>query len=146
MAFGAIKIYPADKWFSLCIREAQDFICQRCKRSMPRGCASLQNSHYHGRANKGVRWDLVNCFALCAGCHAYLESQPYEHTEFVKSVIGEIKYQLLLERKTSTNLGKQRNQENKAGLIAKHYSKQYRTLLARRSAGESGILEFINYV
>ncbi len=71
--------------------------CQRCNR-----VEHLQCSHIHSRSKMSVRWDLLNAFCLCAGCHLYWwHKHPIEAAEFAKNILGEYNYQALLIRSTT---------------------------------------------
>jgi len=63
----------------------------------------------------------------------------------VKMSLGETGYEMLLERKNDTNLGKQLVKDNKAGLIAKHYREQHKILTQKRDDGDTGYIDFIDY-
>jgi hypothetical protein len=141
----AVKIKPSDAVFSKCVRERTDYTCERCHKQYDRSSTGLHNSHYHGRANRSTRWDKVNCFSICYSCHIFLGANPYEHTQFVKSLIGDGAHELLLERKNSTILGKIFAKDDKAGLIAKHYRAELKALQQKRADGETGYIDFQGY-
>lgn len=141
----AIKTQPSDSWFSKCIRERQDYVCEMCHKQYDRSSTGLHCSHYHGRGNKSTRWDKDNCFSLCYSCHMYVGANPYEHTKFVENLLGNTRYQLLLDRKSSISLGKILVKDNKAGLIAKHYRQQLKEMKEKRANGEVGYIDFMNY-
>lgn len=67
MSFGKIKIDPNDKLFSLMIRERDNHQCVFCGKSSD--IISLQNSHFWGRGCKSLRFEPLNCDALCFKCH-----------------------------------------------------------------------------
>ncbi len=141
----AIKTKPSDKWFSKCVRERANYTCERCHRQYDRSSTGLHCSHYHGRANRSTRWDKDNCFSICYSCHIFLGANPYDHTKFVESLLGDGKYELLLERKNDISLGKMFAKDDKAGHIAKHYREQLRELQQKRADGETGYVDFISY-
>ena len=58
----------------------------------------LQCSHYIGRNNHSTRYYEDDGAGLCGACHMYFASYPYEHTEFFKKRLGEIRFNLLLAR------------------------------------------------
>ncbi len=97
MAFG-IKITPLDKIFSLYIRTKAKWTCERCRRQYVPPTASLQCSHFIGRANQIVRHDEENCDTLCCGCHGYFEQNPHEYRDWKLKKLGETKYWALILR------------------------------------------------
>ena len=60
-------------------------------------------------------------------------------------MLGEVRYEALLEKKNDTSIGKQLLKDNKAGLIAKHYKEQHKILVEKRKEGETLYLDFIDY-
>lgn len=91
-----IQISPLDQLYSQIIRTLAKGICQRCLR--PTDFKRLQTAHFHGRANKKVRWDLDNSTGLCYGCHAYIDSHALEKADFFKKLLGDSKYEKLNQR------------------------------------------------
>lgn len=76
--------------------------CSRIIRSFGKcamcGCADyekLQCAHIYSRTYRSVRWDLDNLLPLCASCHFYSHKNPLIFAEFVKTHLGDIKYQSL---------------------------------------------------
>ena len=140
-----IKISAADKWFSRCVRARNEWKCERCGKWYGPSSSALHNSHYHGRSNKSVRWDKDNGFACCFGCHRWLGSNPAEHTDFVRGKLGDTRFELLKERKSSIVLGKQLVKDEKHGLIAHHYRQQFKEIQQKRADGVVGYLDFMVY-
>lgn len=79
-----IKIDPADKWFSLYIRERDGNKCRRCGSQ-----SGLQCSHFQGRRKESTRFDPDNADCLCFGCHAYFTANPYEHVQWQVAIKGQ---------------------------------------------------------
>lgn len=75
---GRVKLDKADKYFSLYVRNRDNWTCQRCGKKYEEGSPSLQNSHYFGRTKESVRFDPQNCDALDFGCHRYWEKEDRE--------------------------------------------------------------------
>jgi hypothetical protein len=71
----------------------------------------LQCSHFIGRGNHKVRWDEMNAFGSCGGCHLKMEHDPVSHVEFFKKTYGETEYELLTAR------AQMRGKVDKPGLI-----------------------------
>lgn len=122
-----LKITSADKWFSLCIREAQNFTCERCKTFAPPELSKrLDCSHFHGRGKWSVRFDPENCTALCLGCHLRMTSHPIEHVQFMQEKLGPYRFQALQERANDTTRGRLAKRSVKE--IAAHYRGQLDTI------------------
>jgi len=98
----SIKIDPADKWFSLYIRERDNWTCKRCGRKYDRDIPNqLQNSHFYGRANESTRFDPENCDSVCYGCHNYWENTNHEsYREFKINQLGKKRFDLLTLRRS----------------------------------------------
>jgi len=93
-----IKISEEDRLFSLMIRCKANWTCEKCLRNHANRRGNLQNSHYHGRRKKSVRFDEDNCSALCFTCHQYFTENPYEHTLWMKKKLGENRFEVLMMR------------------------------------------------
>lgn len=89
-----IKRTKADKLFSEYLRTRASGICEYCKRKKKR----LEVSHFFGRKNKNVRFDIENVVPLCNHCHRYLGSNPYDHYEFILKRIGVERFKKLVVR------------------------------------------------
>ena len=136
-----IKIFPADKAFSLCVRERNAWCCERCGKYYPEDKRmGLHCSHYHGRGKWSTRLNGVNAWAHCFGCHRHLGSNPHEFTRWVVGRMGEQEYELLLELSLDTKWGRQIKRDQKQ--VAKHYREQHKIMLQARQAGEIGRVEF----
>ncbi len=106
--WNQIRIKPADRLFSLYIREKAGWKCKRCgKLCKVNGewIAKLENSHYFGRAHGNTRYDEKNCYALCGSCHkrmgGYKRSEDGEYDLWVKELLGEKEYKNLKIRANS---------------------------------------------
>lgn len=73
MAFNKIKLDKNDILFSKMIRERDDGKCIWCPKNARQGW-NMTNSHYWGRADKGNRFNPLNCDTLCFTCHMDNES------------------------------------------------------------------------
>lgn len=128
MSFGGIKRTPADDWFSKCIRARAGWACEHCGAQHDRSSRGLHCSHFHGRANWSIRFHPDNCASLCAGCHGLMEGNPLEHTEFFKTRLGEGLFEILLQLKRDTALGKEYRRTKGKGEISAHYKKQFEAI------------------
>ena len=135
-----IKIIPADKYFSLCVRERADNKCEFDGVEYSQG---LQCCHFETRGNWSVRFDPLNAFALCYAHHTLLDGSPIRFTEFYLEKRGQLAYDVLVEKSRDTMLGKQNRREKDQ--IAQWYKEVYSQMLMRRSLGETGWLEFVGY-
>jgi len=91
MAFGKIKIDPRDKLFSLMIRERDKHTCVFCGKKKEE--VSIQNSHFWGRGCKSLRFEPLNCDALCFYCHYKNEgNKQTEYREWKIKQLGIKKY------------------------------------------------------
>ncbi len=139
---GAVKITPADRWFSMCVRTRADNRCERCG-GMP-SPGGLHCSHFHGRGKWSVRFDPENGTALCYGCHAYFGSHPVLHSQWQAENMGLYRFESLQER--ANDLTRARVARREAKAIAAHYRCQFNIMLEKRSQGETGRIEFEGYL
>ena len=138
MSWGGIKRTSADVWFSKAIRLAADNTCERC------GKPADDCSHYFGRRNASSRYlagAARNGFALCRGCHNRLGEHPHEHYIFVRSVIGEGGYDLLVEKaREIQKITKEHRRE-----IAAHYRAECERIQDMRNQGITGYIEVVSW-
>jgi hypothetical protein len=147
-----VKKLDPDKLFSLCVRERADWTCEACgKKYEPWAGADgypanpgLHCSHYIGRANYATRFDPLNVFAHCYGCHAKFEGNPHVFREWVLSRIGTESYDVVIEKSNNLMLGKQARQEKQH--IAEFYKNIFQALRYVRNNGQTGRLEFTGYL
>jgi len=96
-----IRIDPLDVQFSLYIRTKAGWKCECCRRQFYPPTAQLQNSHFHGRRKKSVRWDPENCAALCFSCHRRFTEHPLEHVEWFSKRLGVTRFNALTVKANS---------------------------------------------
>ena len=137
----AIKIKPADTWFSKCVREANDWVCEKCGTRYERGAMGLHNSHIFSRRHRTIRWSKDNTQALCFSCHQWLGGNPVDSGAWLTNLLGEGHMALLREKRDSRMKVSKLEEKD----IAKHYKAEYERLLERRSNGETGRLDFDSY-
>jgi len=138
-----LKRTPADHWFSRCVRIINDFTCQGCGKKYDESSMGLHCSHYFGRAKKGVRYDALNAFAHCYGCHQRFGSNPdYFYRHYIDTY-GEGALEILREKVEDIMLGKRMVKEVKD--IAKHYKAEAARMENERAAGVAGWLEFVSW-
>jgi hypothetical protein len=126
---------PADKWFSLCVRERANWTCERCGVEYSHPARGLDCAHYETRDNWSVRFDPINAFALCRGCHGYYDRERrFEFKDLYIKVFGAALLDILEEKsRQSATLGKTIRRTRGKGEIALHYKKQYEGMLLERS-------------
>lgn len=133
---SCIKRTPADIAFSKCIRLRAGYQCQRCGTQYHNKSNGLECSHFHSRANWSLRLHPDNCASLCTGCHMYLSGNPAEHRRWFEELIGPGRYQMLLDLKRDTKVGKAIKQTGGKGEIAKHYRDELKQMEFKRYVGE----------
>ena len=137
----AVKIKPADTWFSKCVREANDWTCERCGSVHERGSVGLHNSHIFSRRHRTIRWAKANTQALCFSCHQWFGGSPADSGYWVTELLGEGHMELLRQQRDSRMKVSKAEEKD----IAKWYKAEYERLLERRANGESGKLDFESY-
>jgi hypothetical protein len=91
-----LKRGATDGYFSDLIRERVNWICERCGKDFSEDRQKLHASHFIGRGNKNVRWNLDNAAALCGGmapwglygCHKEFTEDALAHYEFFRKRLG----------------------------------------------------------
>jgi hypothetical protein len=140
-----IKITPADKWFSLCVRERAGWKCEYCETQYPIGAQGLHCSHYFGRGNWAVRLEPLDASAHCFGCHQKLSANPHLHYEWMKKRLGD-KYELLVELSNDIVKGKAYKITRGIGEVAAHYKREHEKMLELRAKGITKRLEFVAWI
>ena len=135
-----IKIYPADDWFSKCIREGNNNSCEMCGRSG----IKMETHHYEGRRNFATRFEPLNCCCLCYSCHRKAHESPDRYKDFLVNKIGVMAYDVLKEKILDKALiAKQLRHEKKE--LSKYFRDQYREILDKRAKGETRRIEVVGY-
>lgn len=141
MSWGGIKRTPGDAAFSACVREANDYTCQKCGINLRHNPRAMHLSHFYGRRGKSTRWDKLNGFCMCAACHSWLGEHPHEHTNLVKDIIGSGAFDILaFKAHTPYKMAKGEDKE-----IAKHYKEQLKIIQKLRAEGKTGYIDFESY-
>lgn len=136
-----IKIKPCDKWFSWCIRGANDWRCERCNGAFEEGTQGLHCSHIFSRRHRTIRWCKDNAQSLCANCHQWFGGNPVESGDWVKRYMGQHTIDNLLEKKRRYyKISKSQEKE-----IAAFYKNQYEQIKEKRMNGETGYIDFESY-
>ena len=134
----AVKIKPADTWFSKCKREAGDWVCEKCGAKHERGSMGLHNSHIFSRRHRTIRWCADNTQSLCCNCHHWFGGNPADSGRWIEKLLGDEFLDRLREKRDSrVKVPKTEEKE-----IAAHYRAEHAKLIERRNNGETGILDF----
>ena len=80
----------------------------------------------------------MNAEALCYGCHSHYGGTK----ERINEVMTEAEQDLLRERKDDIRLAKSYRQTKGTGAIAKHYRDELQRMRELRASGETGLIEF----
>lgn len=142
--YNGIKTTPADFWFSRCVRERNDWICEGCGKKYPEFAQGIHCSHYFSRGNWSVRLEPLNAFAHCFYCHQKLGSNPHLFVEWTKAVLGD-RYAVLVELSQNITRAKESRQTKGKGEIARHYQNEYLRMVSMRARGVTGRIEFTGY-
>ena len=145
MSLG-IKLTPADKWFSLCVRERVGWRCERCMKSYSPPTSALQCAHYFGRRNWATRFEPLNAFCLCFACHQYFHENPYSFVAWAEMKLGEAVVGILREKADDLKIGKEVRSTKGVGDIAEHYKSQYEHMLEKRRIGRTEKLPFYGWL
>lgn len=79
--------------FSRYIRFRDNWTCKRCgKKYAPKATHSIHAAHIEGRGKESVRWNPKNVFALCYGCHKFIDSYPVKKHEWFIGKFGQGAY------------------------------------------------------
>lgn len=135
---GLIKITPADRWFSIAVRERADWMCERCGRKHTPPTTALHCAHWHSRGSWSVRFDPSNAAALCYGCHQYTSvNRETEHRPLMLRLVGDMELdRLAYDKNRPANGIKRRVKE-----IGEHYRREVDRLRTMRAEGVGGRIE-----
>lgn len=133
-----IKITQADRYFSKCVRAANNYICERCRAVHNKSSTGLHCSHIFGRRHKTIRWCKDNAQSLCFSCHQWFGENPADSGKWLEEILGEGYLQILREKRDSgVKVSKLEEKD-----IAKHYKKELALIEEKRASGEVGYIEF----
>lgn len=151
---GGIKIHPADKYFSLCVRERSNWTCDYAGTVFSDGqmttkAPGLECSHYYSRGNWGVRFEQLNAFAHSTGSHFHLGGRPTEFEAWAKERLGS-SFEVLIELANCPNRGKEYKRANKGrgkkNALASHYRAEFDRMRELRNDGHQGRIEFVSFI
>lgn len=89
MAWAKHKADKADTYFSLWVRNRDDFTCQRCGKRYEPPTSAIHCAHFIGRGKENTRFDPDNCISLCFHDHQYFHGHPMEFIDWFTDRFGE---------------------------------------------------------
>ena len=139
----SVKRSKYDDIFSKCIRERNNYTCEKCGIYTPEGKARLacHCAHIHGRASNATRWDADNAVCLCAACHREFTHHPTDFYRWLKDYLGEGYLQILSEKAHSVKKWTKADKE----AMYQHYKNEHKLMLQRRKEGVQGRITFLNF-
>jgi len=137
-----IKSTAADKAFSKCVRERSLWKCERCGAQHEVNSQGLHCSHFYSRGNWSVRFEPLNAFAHCYGCHQYLSGRPEEFRVWAQQAMGVKAYEVLIEKSQDISIGRATRKTKGIGPIARWFRDQHQVIKDQREQGVSGRIEF----
>ena len=91
-----------------------------------------------------MRWSKDNAFAMCWGCHQKLGSNPDDFRLWAVNKVGQGMIDILREKREDISRAKIFKKNEKE--VAKHYKTEYERMLEKRNDGETGRIEFQDYL
>jgi hypothetical protein len=149
--YNGLKTTPADKWFSLCVRERANWTCEYpgCRKHIEPPTRELQCAHYDTRDIWSTRLDPLNAFCLCDVHHMRIDRNGYrmEFENLYLSVFGIDNLEILREHwRDNAGLGKLYKQTEGKGAVAEHYKKEFERMEEMRAQGFTGRIEFSGWL
>jgi len=143
-----LKKTPADHWFSKCVRERSNWICEYCEIDLSNDKAKLDCSHFVSRGKLSTRYHPLNAMALCKSCHNELGGGRWgggnvaEHCALYDEVFSEG------DREVIRLLSWVQFRKHQMHLkdISAHYRSQHREMERIRKDGYIERLEFEIYL
>ena len=136
-----MKRSQADMYFSNCIRERADWVCEYSGKDFKHNHGGLHCSHFYGRRARTVRWDADNAFAHGCYEHKYLGENPALFSTWAINLRGQGWYDLLTEKWREVRKISKLEEKD----IAKHYREQLKIMEKKRLDGAVGWLDFLSY-
>ncbi len=149
-----IKITPADKWFSLCVRERNNWTCEYAgtvfaDAQMTCKTNGLHCSHFYGRGNWAVRFEPLNAFSHSYGSHSLLGGDSVKFKAWTELQLGD-NFDVLVELANSSTRGKECKRANKGrgkqNALLSHYKSEFERMREIRNDGEQGRIDFVGFI
>jgi hypothetical protein len=142
-----VKRTALDMYFSDAVRERDNWTCQRCglvdvNGQMTGKSKSLDCSHVYTRKYQSLRTYPDNALTLCRSCHQKMGDRPPEHAQLVQKHLGEVRYQMLLERRANS-LIKYTKADKKE--LLKHYKSEVKRLRDLRKTGSQVGIDLVSF-
>lgn len=118
--FKSVKVSPADTAFSLCIRTAANYTCEKCGKTDKR----MECSHIFSRKHRTIRWCKENAMCKCNYCHRWWHQNPLDAAAWFLSKVGQGVVDILKEKRDS----KVKVPKSEEVEIAKHYRAELKKL------------------
>jgi hypothetical protein len=143
-----MKTTPADTWFSKCVRERANWTCERCGKVYQFPAQGLDCAHYETRDNWAVRFDPINAFCLCRGCHGYFDRERrLEFEDLYLKVFGRETLDIWYEKcRQNATIGREYKRTRGLGECAKYYKHEFERMQELRSQGVTGRIEFAGWL
>ena len=141
-----MKKSTADDLFSKCIRERAEWRCERCGTQYVEGIGAkgLECSHLYSRRHYGIRFDPLNAFSHCSGCHRFFTGEPVTFTRWAEDQLGLGAIEILIEKKRDIGLAKTVKKNLKD--VTAHYRKEFKRMKDLRAEGVTGRIEFEGFI
>ena len=141
-----IKRTALDKAVSDLVRERSNWTCEKCgevdTEAQYKGTSlRMQCSHVYSRKHLSTRYDLDNCFCLCASCHSWLESRPVDHAAFARKELGDFLFEQLQVKHHKVRKWKSWERDE----AKTHYQGEIKRIRAKRIDGFIGYIAAVNY-
>ena len=136
-----MKTSEADKYFSRCVRAANDYKCYKCGKQYDSSSTGLHCSHNFSRRHRTIRWCKENALPLCYACHQWYGGNPLDSGKWLENELGSGVVEILRE-KMNMKLKIPKSEEKE---IAKHYREQLKIIQQKRDDGHTGYIDFESY-
>ena len=92
-----VRLKPADRYLSLCVRKRDMWTCQYSGKIFEPGSQGLHCAHIFSRRHFATRWVPMNCISLSFGAHRKFDEDHEFKREFAIKFIGQTMYDELNE-------------------------------------------------
>ncbi len=151
-----LKLTPADKKFSNCVRERSNWTCDYngtvfAEAQITKKTKGLHCSHWKGRGNWAVRFEPLNAFSHSYGSHQLLGSnQDGKFDRWVEEFLGKERKEIVEELAQCTKRGREYRKANKGrgknNALLEHYTKELDRMIEMRNDGYQGRIDFVAFI
>lgn len=135
----AVKRTKFDSIFSDLVRLRTEYTCENCGYCTGGKALDMHCAHIISRTYKLTRYHPDNAMTLCARCHDYYGKHPVQFGDFVREKQGDEMPDIIREIAHSKRKVIKLEWED----LYQDYRKQYKEMLKKRDAGETGRIDFI---